>query len=104
MATPKMPSLEELKLIEHEPQLPTVVIDGIPYKWLRETTIRKNWPDRADAIIAEALGRKAIEEAKARLTETDYWVIKALETGIPMTERKKAHRMALRLIAQREKK
>jgi hypothetical protein len=38
----------------HEPKLPRIVIDNVPYEGLRESQVRAVWPDRADEILAQA--------------------------------------------------
>jgi hypothetical protein len=110
MTPVRMPTLDELAAAEFAPttpRYPPVSIDGVLYTGLCDPLIDlvEDWAEQREAVkaqcraVAAAAAQGAlVDEAKARLAETDHWVLKAIESGQPLAPARIAYRDALRAI------
>ncbi len=107
-----MPSLEQLDAAGFHratPRYPPVTIDGVPYRGLCDAIIDlvPEWVRRRKAVKAlcrhaeMATAQEAVAaDARARLTATDHWALKASEAGEALAPKRRAYREALREIAR----
>lgn len=75
---------------------PALLVDGV---WTQNYIVSELDPDASAARI-EAQWNVVRNERNKMITDTDWWVTKALEAGVPIASDQSAYRQALRDITE----
>lgn len=75
---------------------PALLVDGV---WTQNYIVSELDPDASAARI-EAQWNVIRNERNKMITDTDWWVTKAIETGAPISANQSAYRQALRDITE----